>query len=197
MATRTEPTTKRLAAQNLAKALSHPVREEALSILTEREASPTQISRELGEDASYHVKRLEELGCVELVREEQVKGAGAIEKFYKSVARPLVDVDEFAAMHPAAAHHFAWRAASKPITQFAAAVEGGLLEDVETTWVTQTPHLLDAEGIEEMSALHRETYERAHEIQARSDGRRVTSGEEGTRASSSQMFFPIPAKGSA
>lgn len=192
MATRTKPTTKRQAAQNLAKALSHPVREEALSILSEREASPTEISRELGEDASYHVRRLEELGCVELVREEQVEGVGAVAKFYRAVTRPLVDIDEFAAMHPAAAHHFAWRAASKPITDFAEAVEAGLLEDVETTWVTRTPHLLDVKGVEEMSALHRETYERAQEIQAQSDGRRVTSGEDGIRASSSQMFFPMP-----
>jgi DNA-binding transcriptional ArsR family regulator len=192
MPTKTKLTAKRQAAQNLAKALSHPVREEALSILTEREASPTEISRELGEDASYHVKRLEELGCVELVREEQVAGVGAVAKFYRSVARPLVDIDEFAAMHPAAAHHFAWRAASKPINDFAKAVEGGLLDDVETTWVTRTPHLLDAKGIDEMSALHRETYEQAQEIQARSDGRRVNSSEEGVRVSSSQMFFPIP-----
>ena len=192
MAAKTTQAKKRLAAQNIAKALSHPVREEALSILAEREASPTQISRELGEDASYHVKRLQELGCVELVREEPVEGRGAVEKFYRAVARPLVDLDEFAGMHPAAAHHFAWRAASKPITDFAEAVEGGLLEDVETTWVTRTPHLLDAQGIDEMSALHRETYERAMEIQAQSDGRRATSGEEGVRASSSQMFFPMP-----
>lgn len=192
MATKTKPTAKRQAAQNLAKALSHPVREESLSILTEREATPTQISRELGENASYHVKRLEELGLVEMVREEQVEGAGAVEKFYRAVQRPLVDLDEWAGMHPAAAHHFAWRAASMPIADFTEAVEAGLLDDVETTWVTRTPHLLDAKGIEEMSALHRETYECAQEIQARSDGRRVESGEEGLRASSSQMFFPIP-----
>lgn len=188
---------KRTAAQNLAKALSHPLREEALTILTEREASAVEIANELDEkptDVSYHIRTLVKLGHAEHVSSRPVEGAGAVEKVYKAVARPLIDVDEWAAMHPAVASHFAWRAASMPLEDFTKAVEGGLLEDPDEAWVTRTPMTLDAEGVRRMMALHRETHEKAMEIQAESDGRRLDSDEEGVRVSTSQLFFEIPTK---
>jgi DNA-binding transcriptional ArsR family regulator len=188
---------KRQSAQKLAKALSHPVREEVLTILTEREASAIQIARELdveGPAINYHIKCLRELGFAEKVRSCQVKGAGATEHFYKAVVRPLIDLDEWAAMHPLVAHHFAWRSACKPVEDFTEAVEGGLLEDVEDVWVVRTPMLLDAEGRREMAALHKGLYEESLEVQARSDERRVESGEDGVRTTSAQMCFEIPTK---
>jgi DNA-binding transcriptional ArsR family regulator len=83
----------------LIKALSHPIRTRALIILNERVASPSEIAKELGESlgvVAYHMRTLEELGCIELVRREQRRGA--VEHYYRALERPWISDDEFAAM---------------------------------------------------------------------------------------------------
>jgi DNA-binding transcriptional ArsR family regulator len=192
--------TKRTAAQHLAKALSHPLREEVLTILTEREASGAGIARELDEEptsVNYHIRCLVKWGCAELVAERQVAGAGAVEKFYKAVTRPLIDVAEWEEMHPAVANHFAWRAMAKPVEDFTEAVEAGMLETMEDANVTRTPMLLDLEGRRELFAKFQALLDEIPEVQARSDERRVVSKEEGVRMSASLVCFEMPAKGSA
>lgn len=77
----------------LAKALSHPLRAQALTIFGERTAGPKEIADELAEklpNVSYHVRVLEELGLIELVEEETVRGS--IAHFYKVVEQ---DVDSY------------------------------------------------------------------------------------------------------
>lgn len=61
--------------KTLAKALSHPVRAAALTILNARVASPTEIATELElplGNVSYHINELEKYGCVELVAPDQI-----------------------------------------------------------------------------------------------------------------------------
>ena len=67
------------------KALAHPLRVRALAILTERDASPSELAEELGEplgNVSYHVRLLHELGLIELVRTTPRRGA--IEHHYRA-----------------------------------------------------------------------------------------------------------------
>ena len=80
----------------MAKALSHPIRMQILTILHKRVASPNQIAQELGEglsQVSYHVKVLKEYKCIELVRTEPRRGA--VEHFYRATARSFFSDDEF------------------------------------------------------------------------------------------------------
>src|ERR687897_3669603 len=74
----------------IAKALSHPMRARILRILDERVASPNEISEMIDErlpNVSYHVRALQELGCIELVSTAQRRGA--IEHYYRALARPF------------------------------------------------------------------------------------------------------------
>jgi DNA-binding transcriptional ArsR family regulator len=74
------------------KALSHPTRVKALAIMSDRAASPSEIARQLDVElsgASYHVRVLEELGLIELVEEEPVRGSVA--HFYRAVDQNSVD----------------------------------------------------------------------------------------------------------
>jgi len=85
---RTRPARKRQdnSQEALAKALSHSVRAQALTLLTERTASPKEIADELDQkltNVSYHVRVLEELGLIELVEEESIRGSVA--HFYKAL----------------------------------------------------------------------------------------------------------------
>jgi len=91
-AKRREPRAKREVRpqEALAKALSHPMRAQALTILVERTASPKEIADELDEtlpNVSYHVRVLEELGLVELVEEEAIRGSVA--HFYRAVEQDI------------------------------------------------------------------------------------------------------------
>lgn len=76
------------------KAYSHPLRIRIHGLLDDRVASPSEIARELDiplSNASYHVRRLRELGLIELV--ERVSRRGAIEHRY-TARRHLIVSDE-------------------------------------------------------------------------------------------------------
>jgi DNA-binding transcriptional ArsR family regulator len=71
-----------------AKALAHPIRAAILERLYDREASPVELAREMGESLShvaYHVRELEKVRAVALVRQRQVRGA--LEHTYTATAR--------------------------------------------------------------------------------------------------------------
>ncbi len=74
------------------KALSHPTRVRILELLQERElASPVELAGQLGiplGTVSYHVRRLEQLGFIELATRTQRRGA--IEHHYR--ARAALDM---------------------------------------------------------------------------------------------------------
>jgi DNA-binding transcriptional ArsR family regulator len=181
--------------QDLAKALSHELRAEVLTILTERVASAVEIGRQLDrehDNISYHIKVLVDLGYVELVREKQVEGAGAIEKFYRAVVRPRVDADQWETMHPIASEHFAWQSIRKGLEDFNLAAEADCIRSDKEIHLSRTPGLLDKEGAAEAFKLCDRTYDEFLEIQARSDERRQKSGETGIHFSYSQLCFEMP-----
>jgi DNA-binding transcriptional ArsR family regulator len=68
------------------KALAHPLRAKLLALLDRREASPSQLSEELGVPlgtVSYHVRTLHEMGLLRLVGEARQRGA--VEHYYTGV----------------------------------------------------------------------------------------------------------------
>lgn len=104
-----------------AYAIGHPLRAMLLRQLAETETSPAKLAEALGEpigNVSYHVRMLDKLGAIELVRTAQVRGA--VEHFYRAaiavdvvvrepedaIVPPLVfDVDELEALVGEKARH--------------------------------------------------------------------------------------------
>lgn len=79
----------------LLKALAHPVRARALTVLNQRVASPSELAAEQEEPVgyvAYHVRVLHELRLIELVETRQVRGA--TEHFYRGAVKPYLS-DEF------------------------------------------------------------------------------------------------------
>ncbi len=67
----------------MVKAYAHPLRVEILRLLEDRVASPSELAAEVGaplSNTSYHVRRLEELGLVEL--KGRILRRGAVEHRY-------------------------------------------------------------------------------------------------------------------
>lgn len=78
----------------LLKALAHPVRARALTVLNQKTASPSQLAEEQEEAVgyvAYHVRVLHELGLIELVDTRQVRGA--TEHFYRGSVKPYLSND--------------------------------------------------------------------------------------------------------
>lgn len=77
--------------QLMAKAMSHPLRATLLPMVRDQERSPTELADELGVDLNklaYHVRQLERLGCIELVRTRPRRGA--TEHFYRATSQSLL-----------------------------------------------------------------------------------------------------------
>ena len=83
----------------LAKALAHPLRTRLLAALDGRTASPSELAYELEAPLgvlSYHVRRLQALGFIKLVR--RVPKRGAVEHYYTATGKPLITDTSWIAM---------------------------------------------------------------------------------------------------
>src|ERR1700760_3113915 len=81
--------------------LSHTLRGQCWYALTEQTMSPKESADQLRaplSDVSYHVRVLRELGAIELVRTEPVRGAVA--HYYRSVERPQISREAVETMAP-------------------------------------------------------------------------------------------------
>jgi DNA-binding transcriptional ArsR family regulator len=76
----------------LAKAMAHPVRVKILEMMNERPVAPVEASEAIGtplSNVSYHFRTLLELGCIEAVGKQQVRGS--IKTTYRSRTSLLFD----------------------------------------------------------------------------------------------------------
>src|SRR3954462_5785827 len=87
----------------LLRAISHPLRHRLLSMLDGRIASPNELARELGLPLGrvrYHIRLLNDLGAIELVRTEPRRGA--LEHYYKAVTSVWLSEGDWAKLPRAA-----------------------------------------------------------------------------------------------
>lgn len=183
----------RPAHEQLVKGLSHPVRVECMTVLAERVASPRELAEALDEDlsnVSYHVRVLSELGLIELVSEEPVRGAVA--HFYKAVERPLLSEDQWEQMPLEVRKMFSaynWDVLIKDATT---AIEKGTFDERPDRHLTRTSLLLDSEGFERLSKAMDDLLEIIFEEQAASAARMSESGEEPIHAVAGTVLFAMP-----
>jgi DNA-binding transcriptional ArsR family regulator len=184
---------RRVESERLMKAMSHPLRAAILRVLNERTASPAELARELDDqlhNVSYHTKRLEQLGCVELVKERHVRGA--VEHFYRATTRNLVDSSEWGALDPVIKEDLAGESMQKVLDDFVASAQAKLVGGEEQFWLTRTPLVLDEEGMKEALEIHERAFGELQEVEARSAARLLESKGDGTPVSSSQALFQMP-----
>lgn len=170
--------------------VQHPIRVDALQILHEREASTSQIARQIGEElkkVGNHVKALAEYGCIELVRTEKKRGAD--EHFYRASLRPCIGDEEWAQLSPRARHEISALVFQAIVAEALAAFRAGKFDsrlDRHLSWV---PMKLDEEGWSELMKELEESLERIEEIKRRADERLCGSGERGFPAIAAAMGF--------
>jgi DNA-binding transcriptional ArsR family regulator len=183
----------RPAHEQLVKGLSHPLRTECLSVLAERVASPREIAEFLDEDlsnVSYHVRVLSELGLIELVKEEPVRGAVA--HFYKAVERPLFSAADAETMPLEVQKAFSAHSWDLLIEDATKAIEKGTFNSRPDWHLTRTPLLVDSDGFARLSKAMDDLLELVLEEQTASAVRLKESGEEPIRATAATALFVMP-----
>lgn len=180
---------------SLAAIVAHPTRVRCFSILAERTASPVEIAQEIGKDVGhvgYHVRKLQEMNLIELVDERPVRGA--VEHFYRAIARPIVHEKEVADQSIEEREVFTRHILQLHVSDVARAMDEHTFDARPNRWILRLPMVVDEEGFAELAALHAEIYERTLDIQAQSDGRRAGTEDEGISTMSTTMFFETPAR---
>ena len=176
----------------LLKALAHPVRARALTVLNQRVASPSELASEQGEAVgyvAYHVRVLHELGLIELVDTRQVRGA--TEHFYRGSVRPYLS-DEFWSRLPEDARNGISVAGldvlNKAIKQ---AFEAGTFDARTDRHLSNVTLELDEDGWRRANALLNSCLEELMRIGAECESR---DGEPKIRATFGLMGFESPSK---
>jgi DNA-binding transcriptional ArsR family regulator len=181
----------------LVKALSHPVRMRALEILSGKIASPTEISEEIDvplSNVAYHVRVLDELGLVEVVEEEAVRGSVA--HFYEAVDHPLMDNNNWNSLNPKVKNALSGHLAESLINDIADSFKTALFDKRDDRQVSRVPMRVDAQGWREIAKIHADAVQSVHKAQAAAEERLRKTDEEGVQAISGILFFEAPPCGS-
>lgn len=174
----------------LVKALNHPVRVKALTILTERTASPKEIAAELDvplSNVSYHVRVLDELGLVEIREEESVRGSVA--HFYRAVERPLIHNPDWEKLSPRVRSAFSSYVIETLMSDAANSLEAGLFDRRDDRHLTRTPLRLDERGWRKVTAIQIKALDGILKEQTAAASRLDRSGGEGIHAIAGLLCF--------
>ena len=138
----------------LVKALNHPVRVKALTILTEKIASPKEIATQIDaplSNVSYHVRVLDEMGLIEIVEEERVRGSVA--HYYKAVERPLIDNPDWEKLSPRVRSAFSGYVIETLMTDAASSLAAGVFDERDDRHLSRTPLVLDERAWRKISQI--------------------------------------------
>jgi DNA-binding transcriptional ArsR family regulator len=180
----------------LVKALNHPVRVKALTILTERIASPKEISDQIEmplSNVSYHVRVLDELGLIEIMEEEAVRGSVA--HFYKAVERPLIDNPDWEKLDPSVRSAFSGYVIETLMSDAAGSLAAGVFDRREDRHLSRTPLLLDEKGWRRVSEIQARALDDILKEQAAAAARMNSSGEGIHAIAGMACFEVLPGQG--
>ncbi len=181
-------------------AMGHTLRADAFKILTQRDASPSEITRQLGLPArelnkvTYHVKHLVELGCAEVVGERREPGRPPA-TVYKATERSIIEMgewDRFKEENPLLADHILVEAMQTQLSDYSHALEGGTVGDDENFHMTSTRRVVDLQGLMDGLELKEDHRRRMDEIERESAERRADDGSDAIPVSDFLGFFKMP-----
>lgn len=177
--------------------MAHPLRAAVLRYLhSHGTAYPKQVADALEEDVSdvsYHMKRLAELGCAELIALEPVRGA--VRHVYRAVEGHLVEAADWRALPDEVKESNVVECGELVFSDLQTALKAGTIArpDDENFAVIHFPMRgLDRQGLKEVVEISERAYREAEEVPGRCMERMKESGEEPIRVSFSQLAFEVP-----
>jgi DNA-binding transcriptional ArsR family regulator len=182
----------------LAAALAHPTRAHALAVLYQRPASPRELAEELKmptRHVAYHVKRLEELGCVELAQTRQAGGGRVIEHVYRATKRSYFDADSWEGLDERQKRGVTTtllRLASEDVNE---AIVAGTIHEPDDNHLSRNVMVVDWEGWRELVDLLARTMDEVIKVQERVDERTAGVDVETLLAKVLILHFRAPGRG--
>lgn len=164
-----------------------------MAILRDREASPSEIAKELGEElgvVNYHARKLEKLGMVEIVRERPVRGS--TEHFYKATTRPWWTTEQWALVDPKVKSVATAWGVDQLFKDAAAALNSGTFDSRDERHLSRLPMLLDEIGWKQVNKILDDTLDALLEEQGRASARMVRSAEDPVPAVVGMLSFEAP-----
>lgn len=166
--------------ESLAAIVTHPLRRRIwYAMAGQRPISPRELADQLHEpvnDVAYHVRRLRDLGIIELAGTRPVRGA--TQHFYRTVQRPYLTNEEVAELDQDETIASATNILQIEFADAASSIEAGKLVERPEHYLFRMPTNLDEEGWQEFHAIFAETADRLFEAEARCVARRHEKGEE-------------------
>jgi DNA-binding transcriptional ArsR family regulator len=145
----------------LAAILAHPLRCRILGVVSSRVASPKELALEFGEplgNVSYHVRKLEQMGWLELVSEKRRRGAN--EHFYRATELALAEADDMAAMSVEERNQYFLVFWQFLTASAGAALDAGVYASRPEATAFRIPGTVDEEGWKELEAASSEFFDR-------------------------------------
>jgi len=190
----------------LAKGMSHATRAEILVYLNDYGmASPIEMSRAgVGHNKTsadpkrrklsniaYHVRVLEELGLIRLVKVRSVRGA--TEHFYEANSRMMLDIEEWSKLPPRAKNDVSIKAVEQTLARAGKALSAGTFDSFNERAVINLPLRLDDKAFiqlaEDMTDF---AFKRCEELQADSFVRADGDADKLMHASASLLLYESP-----
>ncbi len=184
----------RLIDERLISAMSHETRVHALAVLHERPASAKEVAGELGQSISavwYHMNKLLELGCIELVGTKRRRGA--TERFYKATVAEFFDDETWSRIPENKRISITVNILKLIANDIDEAIQAGTVDTVDNH-LTRSPINLDRQGWEDANALLDETLEGVMKIREEAALRMAGSTERPIRSSLAMMIFELPSR---
>jgi DNA-binding transcriptional ArsR family regulator len=172
--------------------LSHPIRCRALTILTDREASPVEIGRELGIEAShvaYHVRVLKKNGLIELT--DETPRRGSIEHRYRAVFVSLSD-EQYAELTAEERGGYSRNIFCRAVADASCAFSAGSYAQRHDHHISRTAVQVDEEGWAELRDQFWNHLQEIERIKRESRDRLDEAGMRGTSVIAFDTFFELP-----
>jgi DNA-binding transcriptional ArsR family regulator len=175
----------------------HPLRVQALTVLTERKASVAELAVDLGADKgtlAYHVKKLREAGAVEVVETRKTRGPD--EHFFRAVQRPLISEAETAEMPATELVEWLERILALILADTTASLQSGIFIRRPDHNFIRFPTTVDEEGWAELGEVLHRALDEAMDIEARSAARMLEDPDSvSIPARFVSMLFEMPSPG--
>lgn len=160
-------------ASKLEKALSDPLRAWVLAQLNDAPAAASDLAKKANEPRnriSYHIGKLEEWDCVELIDTVPVRGTK--KKIYRAKVRVLIEPEMWESMNLNTRNGISIKILNEGVERAQRALEGGTFDKrTDRIAANYKPRLDDegwAEAVSMLRELHQEFYE---ELEARAIAR--------------------------
>lgn len=166
--------------RRLTKALAHPTRVHILMLLHEGPSSPSKIAKRLDGVSlnltAHHIKVLEKLDCVELVKE--VAHGGRIEHIYRATDTPFFTTEEWEEVEPKARPPISVSILRMISEELGRSLASGKFDELPDNHLSRSPLDVDRQGWREIAEILDRALDEVLEVKVRSAERARLSGEE-------------------